>query len=462
MTRAVLLCVFSVLCPLLMSIASYAGSDVGVVDYFRAKKRKMDNLGLVLKYSDSTNQPAILPGQPFSISLSTGFIGKFMEYGSTGEIAIVARISERASGSLGLRYGEGAADSGRLIYFSNDVEKEQPYNFSYIPVYGPLIYNGRPMDIQLYVFEIDNVEQFKPMLQTLTVAGQKAYPPASPVLGLLNTLGSTLLTAAKNDKMMEYSLCLWPSSPVGNLPGFQRGEFPALEAGHYVFMRRQDRKYDICALNNYLELSSGDHRLRWNSKAKDNEAFNKNKGLYTDDSYLVLHVKRETYALSLDAENRFYKSFGVFKDEEQIADAKFSEMINEELQDLGSDFIRTKRRKDLYILYTGVGAATKGDEAYARDYCTKLLMGLKNNIQEINNCDEGNGVTVDSKICSGVLSVVDIDELLVLMKSTTAFRNDKDALALDKLAKMSAEDISKIVQSVSESLPHMLTVPAPK
>jgi hypothetical protein len=77
------------------------------------KPQKRELNYLVRKYAQ-TGQPAILSGQCFSISLSTAFIGKFIEIGKKGEIAIVARVSERKAGSLD--FSSDAADSGRLIY----------------------------------------------------------------------------------------------------------------------------------------------------------------------------------------------------------------------------------------------------------------------------------------------------------------------------------------------------------
>ncbi|WP_419784845.1 hypothetical protein [Pseudodesulfovibrio sp.] len=439
-----LLCVVTVAVSLgLFSGCAGAGSNVGGNDYYRASKdpEACGNATcwkLVKKFND-TSMPAILPGQPFSINMSTAFIGKFQEYGD-GEIAIVARISERAKGSAGLDWNSNAADSGRLIYYSGDVKRQQPNNFSYIPVYGPIKYGGRPVDIQLYIFEIDNAKQFKPLLQQLTKAGQQLYPPASPVLGVLNTLGSTLLTAARNDKMFEFSLCLWPQAPIGDsdLAGFEAGKYPVLEAGHYVFARAEERTKGLEEFETEVMLSKGDNRLV--SKADGKR--------YIKDSYIVLHVKRDSYALTLDEENSFYKTFKSFKDVEETTAKAYADKITNELAELGTTFVHDRIVRETYNMLNGVGSAIKGQEGYVRVNATTLLYDLKDQITARTECDKS-----PSKTCSGVLTKKEIETFLAILRSVSAFKN-LEGLTYKGL---NSTDVPDIVGKAVENLPQNAT-----
>ncbi len=312
---------------------------------------------------------------------------------------------------------------------------------SYIPVYGPLKYNGLPLDIQLYVFEIDDVKQFKPLLQTLTKAGQNLYPPASPVLGLLDSLGSALLSGAKNDKMFEYTLCLWPRAQIsGDASGFESGSYPVLEAGHYVFARSQDRKFDGGSLVGELQMSSGSNRL---------VLMDEKKKLYSKDSYLVLHVKRESYALSLDDENAFYKTFAAFKQTEAASSKEYADKISGELSELGASFVHNWRLKGAYTLFTGVSSAIQGQEAYVQINATKLLFDLREQIKERTLCD-----TDAKKECASVMTKAEIEEFLAMMKATKAFGVLSEELTYEGLV---SGDVSTMVKQVVGALPQNAT-----
>lgn len=431
----------AIVCMFLATV-SHAWTDVGVTDYYRVKQEGKDEHDLVFKY-ETTGQPAILPGQTFAINLSLGFSGNFLEVGKKGEVAVIARVIERGSGKGGPEYGADAAKSGRLIYFSNDVHEKQHFSFSYLPVYGPLEYSGKPVDIQLYVIEIDDADKFKPLLHSLMKAGQGLYPPAAPILGLLDTLGSTLLTAAaKDDVMFDYSFSLWPQEPIGSLPGYQTGEYPVLEAGHYVFIRQQDRKNATDDFKDKLKLKSGNHKLVM--KDKKTSKFN---ALYKEDYYLVLHIKRASRALSLEAENRYYKTFEKFRESQAASTEDYAKSIKTELDKLGAEFIQANERKSIYTLYDGVGAAVKGDEVYAKNKSNKLLHQLKSQINKRNKCDSDD-------LCGGALKKEELLEILALMRSTKAFKSSASKLTYEGLVN---EDISAIVTSVGESLPKDVT-----
>lgn len=153
-----------------------------------------------------------------------------------GEIAIVARVFE-LNKDKDFLFKSDTARKGRVIYYGDDVRKYQFLNLSYLPIYGPIKYNGRPLGIQLYIIEIDQQdEKLTSLLSTLASIGTTALAPSSNVLAILDTLGSSLIADSGDDIHFKYSATLMPYHPS------VKGHYPILESGHYVFLRRHDRR----------------------------------------------------------------------------------------------------------------------------------------------------------------------------------------------------------------------------
>lgn len=460
--------IVSLVCFIVVVLAGgvFASSNVGEIDYYRVDTGIMDTNAtycddIITTYSgnattdedsrnkileacqmypllrkyEKTRQAAIDEGQVFSINLSVCNAGDFRETGKKGEIAIVARVVDQGVSGTGLQFGSSAADTGRLIYFSNDVYEKQNHNLSYIPIYGPLSYSGKSVGIQIYVFEMDeDIKQIQPVISALASAGQALYPPASPVLGLLDTLGSTLLKAARNDKSFEYTFCLWPKSP--DLKGYQVGEYPILEAGHYVLMRREDRKSTVDRIPElYLDLR--DHRLKRITK--------KGFEVYKDDAYLVLHIKREQADLAMDNENRLYQSFGDFKTTEASTKKKHVEQFAGELTRLGQEFVKGKNISDIKGLYEKVVGADASNEVAVRENAADLLSLLKQQAKGRTDCPNG-------QVCNDVLSEAEIEEILARMNSSKNFAGMTAELTYDKLKTGDSAWISGIVNKVVENI----------
>jgi len=99
--------------------------------------------------------------------------------------------------------------SGYRHLTSNDVEEGQFLNLTNMPIYGPITYNGYPIGIVISVIEIDaNSAQISALLGTLASAGAMAYPPAAPVLPLLDSLGQSLLSSGTDDIEFRFTFAL--------------------------------------------------------------------------------------------------------------------------------------------------------------------------------------------------------------------------------------------------------------
>jgi hypothetical protein len=153
-----------------------------------------------------------------------------------GEIAIVVKAFEFGQGE-DFDFGPDAVRQGRLVFYSPDVEKGQLLNFNNLPVYGPITYQGNPIGIDVSVIEIDAEDaQIAALLGTLATIGAQAYPPAAPILPVLNSPGQALLNGGTNDTEMRFALMLDPGA------GYAGVSHPTVEAGDYVCVKKEDRR----------------------------------------------------------------------------------------------------------------------------------------------------------------------------------------------------------------------------
>ncbi|MFN0131343.1 MAG: hypothetical protein ACKVW3_02230 [Phycisphaerales bacterium] len=179
---------------------------------------------------------AINKGLSITITLDTAFIASFQEMArpfllgdpeARGEIAIVVNVKELDG--AGIDYSPTATESGRVVYYNEDVrlrervpatsggksssDPGQFLNFGGgLPVYGPVTWKGSPLLLEIHIIELDEEEasRTRELMQTLAGLGAKAYPPASPALAVLDSLGSALLKGPQNDTELSYHVVLQP------------------------------------------------------------------------------------------------------------------------------------------------------------------------------------------------------------------------------------------------------------
>jgi hypothetical protein len=237
------------LCALAILFTACTYLNEGAINYRKSELRQEKSELLVLrkKYQPAADgEAAIRKHDSISIHLEQIYIKEFHEIpafwrlesskDTRGEIAIVVRAFELSKGQ-DLDFRSTAAESGRLIYYSDDVREKQFLNFSFLPVYGPITYRGNPVVLQIYILELDSEsEKLKPLLSTLAKVGSSLYAPASPVLSLVESLGGAFLSGNQDDVAFRYSLVLHPDQ------GYAGMDYPVLEAGHYVFIRKADRR----------------------------------------------------------------------------------------------------------------------------------------------------------------------------------------------------------------------------
>lgn len=198
-------------------------------------------------YRKYTSVPQIDSGDTISIHLMQAFNGfaiesknfqeTFGKRGANAEMVIIANVCEQGKSGCSMAFGPKSDKSGRVIFYSNGVKAKQYLNFSFLPVYGPIEYEGGPLIIQITIVELDDPsEQQKAMLKTLAATGQQMYPPASDVLTVLDSIGSAILSNSSDDILFRYSMTLVPESNSENY------QSPVIAEGNYAFVRKRTEK----------------------------------------------------------------------------------------------------------------------------------------------------------------------------------------------------------------------------
>ena len=297
-----------------------------------------------------------------SIHLRTAFLKNFEAllghprrgFRPNGEIAIVVKAFEFGNGK-DFKFGPDAVRDGRLVFYSPDVEKGQLLNFNNLPVYGPISYHGNPIGIDISVIEIDADDaQISALLGTLATFGAQAYPPAAPVLPVLNALGKALLNGDVNDTEMRFTLMLDPGA------GYAGVSHPTVEAGDYVFVKEDDRL--ATTPWHELEVDTNTGRVYRNGSA------------YLDNTYLTFQINKNLSSTEIDlAENKF----GEFLDELDKKDVERAEQLRPflaELEKLGFARVQTRQFGEAKDLLTDwQNARREGDVGKAKRAAFKLV-----------------------------------------------------------------------------------------
>jgi len=263
--------------------------SVTLLSAFICDFHEMQGLAGILNNNDTSNADA----EPCLDGRKSGDGGNAVgrERQTRGEIAILANIGER-SDTVGLTINP--ADLGkkaRVIYYNDDVrESGQLLNAMNIPIYGPKLYGGKPFILEVTVLELDNDEnaQIKSLLSTLAGIGDKAYPPASPILGVLDALGGSLLSGNQDDRELAYQMQFDVKGPTSSTV-----HRLYLQEGYYALLRNENRSGDIPWDDIKLDREKG--LLVWAIGDKAGQ-------VYRERTWLLLRVAREELSATVQQE----------------------------------------------------------------------------------------------------------------------------------------------------------------
>jgi len=203
--------------------------------------------------------------------------------GARAEVAILANVEEY-DGTVD--HTSGGRNNARVIFYTDSARVSgQSMNFTSVPIYGPIKYNGGIIKFQIYALEQDKIgsSQFSAVLSQLASLGSAVYAPASKQMGLLSSIGGALIKAgAKDDMELYHLLFLHPSEGLSHLPQ------STLRAGSFVIIKdgpekSQESVGDLRIIDyskSHLSycLNSADGRLYWkegSNPVKYNPVLNK-------------------------------------------------------------------------------------------------------------------------------------------------------------------------------------------
>lgn len=322
---------FLLLIGLLSTLYGCAISNEGAVTFRKSTPSGKNPdihklLPLEMKNFSTLENAKFVENDSLSVHLRTAYIKDFTEIANplriftriglkaNGEIAIVANAFEMSTGKE-LDFAD--KKSGRLVFYSDDVLKGQFLNFNNMPIYGPIKYNGAPFAFRVTIFELDvNSEQAKALLKGLAEVGSMAYPPASPVLSLLNGLGQALVSSDQDDTEFRYTMVLDPKGGLEQLNHF------TLEAGNYVIIRSENRGGEIPW--DKLSLKENEGIVCWNEKEPD-----KKGEPYAENTYLVMEINKNVSSVDIDLNQDSYEALlTALKSEDKEKAANLTMMAN--------------------------------------------------------------------------------------------------------------------------------------
>ncbi len=276
-------------------------------------------------YSDDSTEKPIQTNESLSIQMLQAFIcdfheGSFSEvitwipaqfqknssscqggwHKTRGEIVVIANAFER-NGSNSVTHDNSAKNKGRVIYYNEDVrESGQMLNFSNMPLYGPKKYEGNPFYLRLWVLDLDEDEDSKTkgMLKSLSSAGAVAYPPAAPALGILNSIGGTLLSGPSNDTELQYQTEF--DAPGGHIDLTKQPLIP----GYYAMVRMEERHETAPWEHLIIDKRTGQLNYCQDTNDVKNLTFDKCV-VYKKETWLTFKIDKNKPSFKLDAGQKY-------------------------------------------------------------------------------------------------------------------------------------------------------------
>lgn len=130
----------------------------------------------------------------------------------------------------------------RRVIFDNEFQVEGAYlNFNNKIVYGPRIFHGRPIEINFYVFELDQkenrvaIEAVQEIKKTVALLGPQVAVPAN----LIGDIVIGLIGINIDDRELQFNCTLIPSTTLKPDTADQRIRGQLLRTGNYVLVKEE-------------------------------------------------------------------------------------------------------------------------------------------------------------------------------------------------------------------------------
>lgn len=200
------------------------------------------SLHLIYGHVASFDEGALIPSE---LSYIAGRALAFRAPRVKGEIVIASRVFDFTGQGEGDFNNSSDSDAGRVVFYSDDVLKNQGLNFRNLPIYGPVEYTASPLALRLEARELDtNSKEEKALLTSLATLGSTAYAPLSPALSVLDEVGSTFIDAQPTSTRFFQMSMVLDAGEGGNQNHLQ------LRPGYLIFVknRKRDGKFDWSTL----------------------------------------------------------------------------------------------------------------------------------------------------------------------------------------------------------------------
>ena len=175
------------------------------------------------------------------------------------QVAVVANAFEMCGAATcdgGFDFRPNADQDGRVVYFSNDVKKDQrSLSFGAMPMFGPFQYQGNPVGFSLHVVKLANDQSanISPLLTTLADYGKQSGAALTPEVGaLLNSIGTNLLKGF-DVRLLRYDTLLYSAGVSDD----RSLGIPKFRYGDYIVVRKEDRDQEFDFSKHCYEPKTG-------------------------------------------------------------------------------------------------------------------------------------------------------------------------------------------------------------
>lgn len=406
------------LCSFMASAAHAAAENVSVAvnegasDYW--KSTDQENRPSIKKYfSRKENDPdsRIRKLDTISVTLQQVFLDDLGGDKRDNSLAIIVKCQELNAGNH-ISFSKGVPGDGRVVFFSPDVKEKQFLNFSQMPIYGPITYNGGPLMLDIYIIRLKNEkgEINKGLMNLLANWGRIVFPPASPFLEYFNQLGTAILNSPNNEIVFRYTMTLYPDD------GYQPLKNGIIEAGDYFFVRQKERgtitPWDTLCLDEgsgRLYKRNGQEAEPGQTQQREEQASlckyhmrEDEKKMFKDGTYLSIQINKGYDSIALDLIQDTYTQFL-----NRIDDQKGTQIVSQDR--ITKDFNRAVLRTEHFAEAKSIIAEHRKGNPINQAKLIRVLNKLIDSIKIENKFDE-NKQTADDK--PPVFSTDQIDYLL--------------------------------------------------
>lgn len=427
------------LCSFMASAAHAAAENVSVAvnegasDYWKSTDE--ENRPSIKKYfSRKENDPdsRIRKLDTISVTLQQVFLADLGGDKRDNSLVIIVKCQELNAGNH-ISFSKGVPGDGRVVFFSPDVKERQFLNFSQMPIYGPITYNGGPLLLDIYIVRLknENGEINKGLMSVLANWGRIVFPPASPFLEYFNQLGTAILNSPNNEIVFHYTMTLYPDD------GYQPLKNGIIEAGDYFFVRQKEPAAITPWDTLCLDEGSGRLYRRSGQKAEPGQTQQREEQaalckdqmredgdkMFKDGTYLSIQVNKGYDSIALDLIQDTYTQFL-----NRVDDQKGTQIVSQDR--ITKDFNRAVLRTEHFAEAKSVIAEHKKGNPINQAKFIRVLNKLIDSIKIENKFDDNKQAPDDKP---PVFSTPQIDYLLHEFTQLRGEMKDGKALTRESL-----------------------------